>query len=74
VYKKKLEIKNYWKSNNCKLFPKLPSGQNSQKLSVSLGSLASSGTSNTKFILKSILFGVGKVSLEGTLKMARAQK
>ena len=73
MYKKEFEIKNYWKSNNCKLLPKLPSGQNSQKLSVSLGSLASSGTSNTKFILKSILFGVRKVSLEGTSKMARAR-
>ena len=33
-----------------KLFPKLTSGQNSRKLSVSLGSLASSVTSSTKFI------------------------
>ncbi len=33
-----------------KVFPKLTSAQNSRKLSVSLGSLASSGTSSTKCI------------------------
>ena len=42
-----------------KIFPKLTSGQNSRKLSVSLGSLAPSGTFGTKFILKSVFFRVG---------------
>ena len=33
-----------------KIFPKIMSAQNSRKLSVSLGSLAPSGTSSTQFI------------------------
>ena len=57
-----------------KIFSKLKSAQNLRKLSVSLGSLAPSGTSSTKFILKCVFSRVGNVLLEGTLKMACAQK
>ncbi len=42
---------------------------------ITIGSLAPSGTSSTKFILKSTFFKVGNVLLKGTLKMlARKNK
>ena len=57
-----------------KIFTKCASGQNLRKLSVSLGSLTSFGTSSTKIFLKSIFCDVENALLYGNLVHVETSK